>query len=256
MTQRFKEFVDCCIQSLTPLPLVHTTDWLVFRDLKDSDRILRPQMCPVFHEELTYLFYGKPCYRSHINSEPNSLSAFYNIGIVFDPMIFNRYWRAYPFDTGAFKNGFYKSSLHPGIEVNHFSITPTPIGAAKSVATFFETNENYFRGSLRGDLKPSASEIEVSAFLSIAGTRAQTSEDDRRSAIEVQIKHNIVLNSENVQAIILPEQLLDDTDIVSFITDELEAEALDYICPHARPSEDARAILTEAKRFCKSRGYL
>jgi len=256
MTERFRDFVNCCTAIPTRLPLVHTTDWYVFRNLMDTDKILRPQLCPVFGEELTYLFYGKPCYRKHIDSDPNSISAFYSVGIIFEPSVFTDYKRAFPFDTGAFASGYYNASLHPDMEIEHFSITPNRDSAARTVATFYDTNESYFRGMLRGDINPPASEIEVSAFLSIAGTAAMTPADDRRSAIEVQIDRDIQLTSANVEAIILPEQLLDDPSIMSFIEIDLAAEPLDYICPHARPSEDARAILTEAKRFCKAKGYL
>ncbi|SNZ07241.1 hypothetical protein [Cohaesibacter gelatinilyticus] len=255
MKQRFSSFVESNQPCGPTLPIVHTTDWYVLRDLIDGDRKLKPMNCPVFGERLSYFFYGKPCYRKHIGEDPNSLSAFYLVGIILRAEVLGKFVRMFPFDSGAYVNGFYDSSLHPQMDVNDFSLKPEMKTAEKTVSTFFENNENYMKGIVANKITPSVMDIEVEAYLSIVGDKSKTKSDDRRGAIEFQVSDEIIINKRNVLAVILPEQLLDDKFVRDFIEVELGAKPLHYLCPHARPSEDARAIIAEANRFYKSEGF-
>lgn len=255
MTGRFANFACSNTHSLPVLPVVHTTDWWSFRHIMDGN-LLAMQRCPVFSEDLVYLFYGKPCYRLHQGSEPTSLSAFYLVSLIFEANSVGPFRRVHPFDTGAFSKGFYQSHLHPKMEIKDFELNASLGAVTEAVDVFYGTNAGYFKGAPKKNIPVSPMDIEAEAFVSLISTPARTPADDRRSAIEIQLQNSIDLTNVRVLAVILPEQLLDDQRVEQFIEVNLGAEALGYFCPHARPDEDVRAIMTEAKRFYKSRSWL
>lgn len=242
--------------SVTPLlPLVHTTDWHRFRTLKQIP-VLEPRACKVYGEDLLYFFYGKPCYRPHDGVEPTSLSAFHLVSLVVDGATLPTPKRILPFDSGAFRRGFYEPDTHPAMDLPHFEINPTLDAASRTVGQFFGSNKAYFRTTVRPDLIVNCDDLEVEAYVSIVSSRKKGPIDERRSAIEVQIASAVKLLGSKVHAVILPEHFLDDDPTYRFITDQLGAEPLGYFCPHARPAEDARAIMGEAFKFYKTRGWL
>jgi hypothetical protein len=253
---RFADFAAMGPAATPFLPVVHTTDWMVFRNLMEVDPVLKNEACPVFNEDLLYLFYGRPCYRMHADVEPTSLSAFFLISIVFEAASIGALHRMFPFDTGAFARGLYRSGLHPKIQALDFQLGPTLQAAAQAVGTFFGTNKRYFNGKVRDDLLFGGRDVEVQSFLAIARTPGRTAMDDRRSTIEIQLSRSIDIRRANVAAVILPEELLDDPFTEQFIVRDLQAVPLGYYCPHARPAEDVRAIMIEAKRFYESKGLL
>jgi hypothetical protein len=256
MATRFADFAATNAAASPYLPVVHTTDWLVFRDLMEVNSVLQNVQCPVFGEDLLYLFYGKPCYRMHAEIEPTSLSAFYLISILFEPHSIGAPRRVLPFDSGAFAKGLYAASLHPRLRPLDFELNSSIQGAAQAVATFYGSNAQYFSSTVRNDIPVGTRDIEAEAFLSIIRTPARTPMDDRRSAIEIQLRHSIDIRTADVCAVILPEVLLDDPLTEDFILKDLNAKPLGYYCTHARPAEDVRAMMIEAKRYYKSRGLL
>src|SRR5262249_10361271 len=143
--------------------------------------------------------------------------------------------RVHPFDTGAFAKGIYRSNLHPKMALSDFELNSTLGAVTEAVDVFYGSNANYFQGVAKKDIPVAARDLEAEAFLSIIRTPARTPADDRRSAIEIQIARAIDLTQARVLAVILPEQLLDDPFVEQFIEADLDAVALGYYCPHARP---------------------
>ena len=229
MATRFGDFAATNAAATPYLPVVHTTDWMVFRDLMEVNSVLRTGRCPVFEEDILYLFYGKPCYRMHADVEPTSLSAFFLISILFEPHSVGPPGRVLPLSSGAFAKGLYAANLHPTLRNSDFELNTSIQGAAQAVATFYGSNDRYFRSIVRNDISVGARDIEVEAFLSIIRTPARTPMDDRRSAIEIQLRHSIDIRTADVCAVILPEALLDDPLIEDFIRNDLNAEALGYV---------------------------
>jgi hypothetical protein len=238
------------------LPVTHTTDWWVFREIFERGEPLKPTFCTKYKDDLLYLFYGRPCYRPHADVEPTSLSSFFLICILFEPSGMDLPYRVMPFDSGAMIRGHYAPHLHPRMLPADFELEPTVSRVTSAVDRFYGSNSAYFQGTPRNDVAAGPRDLEVEAFLSIIKSVAQSSPDDRRSTIEIQLKQQVDLRKSKVLAVILPEQLLADTALEDFIEVDLQAEAIDYFCPHARPLEDARAIMVEAKRFYEKKGWL
>ncbi|WP_155904899.1 hypothetical protein [Methylopila sp. M107] len=255
MNRPFYKFVSRSSATYPDLPIVHTTDLYTFRNIADTDRTIKTKMCPVFGEELLYFFYGRPAYRPHGGVNPNSLSAFYLSSFVINPGAIKPR-RVYPFDTGAFAQGMFNGSLHPSMTVEDFELDASLDAARQAVSAFYASNEAYMNGKLNRNIIHGAMDFEVEAYMDWSLAKSQTAYDDRRNAFEIQVSSSCKLDHHDVLAVIVPEQILDDKDILQFIEIDLRAKALGYTCVHAQPHEDARAILIETKRFYKELGLI
>lgn len=142
------------------------------------------------------------------------------------------------------------------MELPHFELETSLVAAARAVGQFYGNNRDYFAAKVRADLAFDCDELEVESFVSIVGSSKTSAVDDRRSVIEVQIADIVRLAEANVLAVILPEQFLDTAHVEDYIRQTLGAEPIGYYCPHARPAEDARAIMDKAVCFYKDMGWL
>jgi hypothetical protein len=97
---RLKKFIDEQEVRTRSLPLVHSTNAYCFADVV-SDDFIRPEFCDHFQQNIVYLFYGRPAYRSE-NAEFTDLSFSWPIVFVFDPEKIKDIKAVFPFDTGAF----------------------------------------------------------------------------------------------------------------------------------------------------------
>ena len=64
----FSDFVDSSTPTTRALPLAHNCDSYHFREIAKSQQ-LRPSFCGHFKEDLIYLFYGRPAYRTNAPSK-------------------------------------------------------------------------------------------------------------------------------------------------------------------------------------------
>ena len=256
MTTKFSNFSTASAPVLPLLPFVHTTDWETMVSLIETAPTLEPTLCPVFNEDLLYLFYGRPSFRKHAQEEPNSIKSFDLVCLLMDSAALPAPKRVFPFDSGAFAGGIYKDHLHPRMKLEDFEIDPTLEAMARFVGTYFGENKSYYNEVFRESIPYSPRETQVDSFLSIVRATGTTRYDDRRSAIEIQFERAIDLLSANVLAVIAPEDRFDDPLTLDFVVSKLNAEPLGYYCPHARPLEDARSIVQMAKDFYKRSGIL
>jgi hypothetical protein len=256
MISRFADFARSNTPASPTMPIVHTTDWHVFREIMQNRSTLVNHLCPVFHEDLLYFYYAKPTYRMHPDVEPTSLMSYYLVSILFEPTSMGAFHRIFPFDSGAFAQGLYRSNVHPRMKVEDFELQKTIDAVTEAVDVFFGSNANYFKGKPKDGITIRSTDIEAEAYLSIIRTPARTHADDRRAAIEIQINRSLDIRTADILAVILPEDLLDDPIVKNFITNNLNAEPIGYFCPHARPTEDVRAMMIEARRFYKDRALL
>jgi len=251
----FLAFSSAAPEAAPILPLVHTTDWYDYQDIRKEGR-LKPTACPVYEEDLLYFYYGRPGLRKHPMTEPVSLDALHLVSLVFEAKTLPSPKRVLPFDSGAFAAGLYKGDLHPKMVLADFELEPSLSGVTRAVSRFYGTNLAYYRSAVRSDMVADCEQFEVQSYLSIVRTMKASSADDRRSAVEVQVDKVVRIKGAKVLAVILPEQFLDHRPTEQYIEEVLGAEPLGYYCPHARPAEDARAIMNEAWRFYKERGLL
>ena len=148
------KFLSAIKTSPPLLPGTHVCTYVELRAVL-ARKSLEPTLCDVFTENLVYIFYGRPAFRSKSSKHGASSYHAYPTCMIFDlKNIGIPPKRIYPFDTGAFEQR-YKSIISPGIPRDDFLLKPELDSAARVVSHYFGSNEAYFQGSTRVKLEPS-----------------------------------------------------------------------------------------------------
>lgn len=160
------------------------------------------------------MFYGKPAYRSK-HSGSNFISCYLPCVFIFDPKkIQNQIKAVYPFDTGAFHNGYYKSYFHSRTKIEDFELSPSLEAAKQVVGRFYTTNKEYFQGGSRKNVPSSPTDFEVEGYVELSrapahpDARSILTADERASAIELHFYENVELKGA-LLACVIPETFLD-----------------------------------------------
>jgi hypothetical protein len=185
-----------------PLPIVHVSVAKWFNSIAGIG-LLEPRHCPVFSEDLIYLFYGGAFYRSFagLTKDASKLP----IAFLFEPRVLSKISRFYPFDTGALVGGrlgalgdrlkpFMSAFQVPAVDAQ----TPS-----RMVHHLFGSNDNYMDGSLdsacRGKPSPLPELYELmNQDLTSSGT------DHRQCCIECQTSKAMDLG-EHLEWLAFPE---------------------------------------------------
>jgi hypothetical protein len=210
------------------LPFFHSCDAFVFRKIL-KDRALSPSICDVFNEELLYLYYGRPAYKSSITSN-NRLDAFLPVSFILksEQIQDQDITRIAPFDTGAYKNNLYKDYLHPKMEMSSFFMQPDQAAIHNMVHRFFASNKEYFSGKPKVGVEFDPLEFEMQAYYALINGVAQSSIDDRKATIEVQLSRPLELTRDTLEAVILPEHFLSAPLVTDVLHDGCQAELITY----------------------------
>jgi len=254
-TKLSKYFSNCRKLPTDYLPLVHTMDWKQFVETIEGSSVLKAPKCDVFDPDyLIYLFYGRPCYKMHMGQNATSNPSMDTVCILFDPESLPNPKRIYPFDSGAFHEGFFDDYLHPTDIKEQFEIKPELKSAKKIVGRCFGDNLSYFKEKLKKNLNPSLTQLEAITYFQLVNAKNQTQFDSRKSAIEFQIEGDINLLSTNVLAVIANEDVFDEPKIADYISNVLGAEKIGYYSPHSKSEEEALLVMNKTKEFCEKSG--
>ena len=199
---RFRKLIAGGTSAQPQLPMVHSTDTYVLEDVLD-DGSIGPQECKVFGgEQLTYLFYGRPAFRTNADAEPSALGHYSPVCLIFKPEWNPAIKRIFPFDSGAFENRLYDAFLHKKMKLGDFSLEPDIATPGRIVQRFFGSAGAYLvaRGS-NPAIDPS--EFEAQSYSALIHSRAGNAIDSRGSGIEVQTAEAITL-TDALDAVILP----------------------------------------------------
>jgi len=102
------------------LPLVHSTFLFNFRNVVAQNEITATR-CPVFNEDLLYLFYRKPGYRVASSSGARTDLVYCPICFILKSSALKSVKRIFPFDSGAFQNGMYGPCIPKEANLDNFS---------------------------------------------------------------------------------------------------------------------------------------
>lgn len=210
---RFQRFLDEAPDSGHRFPLLHTTDLYNFMDLCSGESI-DPGYCRHFKDNLTYLFYGRPAYRTK-KSEFTDLAFNWPVVFIIDPDKIEEILRVYPFDTGAYFIGLYDRYFASSSRRQDFELPGSLEYASKLVSTFYADTLEYLYGRSKKNVNIPLDNFEAQGVSALAREPSHTQKelgdsntrDERSSAIEVQIKQRIVLKRA-ATGIILPEDCL------------------------------------------------
>lgn len=238
------------VEEFQYLPLMHSCECYDGRKIIHCNQ-LQTQDCKVFNDNLLYFFYGKPAYPIGEKAPGNRTDIEYCPICFIVPVEKVNIYRAFPFDTGAYKANIYKDFLHRNMDISAFELDGTPEGIQHYIQVFFGNNDNYVRGEAVLTQHIS-NDPHVSALVSILNAVGAQLFDERAITVEA-ISHENISISDVVECIILPENLLRDENILSF----LDSNQMHYITYTVRrltaPSRYNEVVFEKAMEYIKTR---
>lgn len=184
----------------------HVTDAYALRSMIWNDSSIVPKLCPVFHEDLTYLFYGRAAYRFR-ETEQIRTTAKAPIVLIFSNAIEKFGTRIYPFDTGAFQDR-YKNYAHTEMTLPQFEMPCGDFASERHVQVFFENAKRYLSMEPRRPTTPYYGEFEAEAVAELLVDPSSEIADDRRLAVELQLNGDLKLAPPNLAALVIPDHLV------------------------------------------------
>jgi hypothetical protein len=196
------------LQRTTPLAermkWCHRTDAFALREIIRNGCVV-PRMCNVFNEPLTYLFYGRPAYRSQ-ESQQLRLSARAPVILIFNSEIESSGTRLLPFDSGAFQSR-YEPWRHQEMELPGFFMPCGHDAAERHVSEFFGSKGNYLAMQPSRPTRSYSGEFEVETITEMLNDSSAESADDRRLAVELQLNRNLSFTNADTFALVIPESV-------------------------------------------------
>jgi hypothetical protein len=243
---------------LRELPLVHSTGSEVMDNL-GRDGSLDPQDCPVFlGERLTYLFYGRPCFKPPESDLPDATTRMdvAPVCFVFRPSVTQLcVRRLFPCDTGAIHYRKFTGFIEQD-ELAQFEMDAREEMAVKLVGFFYDSNQAYFDNAAPRNVDLAAAPESVVKYFNLLSHEGDTSFDERRSALEFQSCSSIPLRG-NVLAVILPFSLLQRPEIQRRIVEDWHSTPIGYNARRGSSPHEFYAKLKDAvQSTLRMGGYL
>lgn len=250
-SSQFRDFVHSATPLGGQLGLTHVTDCARLDSLIQSGK-LEPRPCPVFGEELVYLFYGRPAYRRAWDGGATSNLDHARICLILRDDVVTKAHRILPFDSGGFQR--YAGAFHDSLEITDFELESGD-HPLKLVGAFYDSLEGYLlMEPTQPRTFPATQNVIRSYYNLITGGLAEQF-DDRCAAIEVQLDDPLPLTGE-VLAIVGPNQIFDDPAVDGLLK-LWGAEARGYsITRMFNPPETSAHLFSEVQRFLEDRGWL
>ncbi|MBE9636302.1 hypothetical protein [Salipiger mangrovisoli] len=206
---RILKFVEGSPEDKVSLPLLHTTSAYNFVDISRGE-VISPSQCDVFNENLTYLFYGRPAYRTQ-EAIHRSLKFHWPFCFIIDPKFIDKIRAIYPFDTGAFALGLYKGFFDKKARIEDFRLPGDMTFARKLTGRFYNDAKDYLRGGTEKIENLPLIEFEAQGIQALANfppsaslSPNSPSRDERSTSIEIQVEHEILIRDACL-AIVIPE---------------------------------------------------
>lgn len=220
---RFRQFVDTLPESSHRFPLLHTTSLYTFMEMCSSD-FIEPSRCPHYGQDLTYLFYGRPAYRTK-KAEFTHLNFNWPIIFILDPDKVENIQSIYPFDTGAFFLKLYDRYFDTRSRVEDFKLPGSLEYAAKLVSSFYSNEKEYLLGRSKKNIEVPLGNFEAQGVAELAREPSLilrenpevTTRDERSSSIEIQTQSRIEIKK-SATGIILPADFLTLEDVISSLS--------------------------------------
>lgn len=204
------------------LPFFHSCDAIYLQAILTSGE-LKPRPCKVYGEDLLYLFYGKPAYKSGelTNSTLNHMMP---LCFIINNNAVTTIKRIIPFDSGAFDG--YSDHLHKSMTREEFQLTPSKEAINKTVDYFFAGNDLYFNGVAKKEIIFDPIHFQIESYHSIITNGSKSNVDDRKASLEVQLDYSIAVNKSNIEAVILPKSLALSPTIKDVLIDSLGIDVI------------------------------
>ncbi|MEA1674548.1 hypothetical protein [Nitrospirillum sp. BR 11163] len=242
------------------LPFVHTTSSVDFEFHIGPDGVLKAEKCPVYNEELVYLFYGKPSYRPKDGEKIHkaSMKQFAPVCLVLKIPDGVEPKRVLPFDSGAYHNGVMTSEghAHRRLKKDVFE-SRSRSAAGKIVGVFFGSNKDYYDENPKTEfgVDPTHNTC-VETFVSLISRTGSNLGDSRLNSIEIQFAGKVELAG-TVIAVAMADTLYQCRDEIQNILKDWGAEPLLYpLNGRFTQNECCASIENLVRTFLEEKGYL
>lgn len=189
------------------LPLTHKITCFEAINVLQSDRIT-PVDCDVFDgKKLIYLFYGIPAYEIAQGIGSRKDFSYYPVCFLIkhDNITLGN---VFPFDSGAFKEGLYKTYMNDKMQLYDFALKADINYIRNFISTFYDSNEDYYKGKTKNDLSKLEYEpvidYYIDSYIKMITKTEETKIDARAHTIEIITEDSIPLK-ENLMAIFAPK---------------------------------------------------
>jgi hypothetical protein len=241
---RFWKWLNDVDPCTSPLAWCHSTDAFAFRAIMEQGRFT-PTLCPVFKESLLYFFYGRPAYKKN-EVESIGGSARSPVIFVFNPTLVRSGLRVHPFDTGAFEGGRYKKWMHPAMRLEDFEMPCEEHAPLRHVNSFYKSADDYLNINPSKPLKKYSGELEVNSLVALLLDTSAEDADDRKLALELQIKEEISLDPHVLMAVVFPDEMQDAKYVKSFFEGVGKGvEKITYKCSPYKRSIEYQGLIEE-----------
>ena len=256
MSQPLRDYINSKSGGSLPdeLPLVHSSRCEWASSLAGTPE-LQPRRCSVYGEDLLYLFYGRPAYRIKDRG-------FHEIA--YCPICFilklNRYSlshkRVLPIDSGGVTDGRFSPHID-SVQRDSLELDASVDSAQKLVEVVYKDNRSYLKGVCQPLTEfADASDDLVKQYVNMLHDVEVSRADDRRSAVEFQTTTRVSLQND-LQAVVLPEALLDEYGLRQAILKEWNALPITYPTFNATsPSEYTGVIRDRVITFYEEYHYM
>lgn len=236
------------------LPLIHCTTADICLRILDA-REISPRHCPVYDDDLLYLFYGRPAYKPGSGNGASGILDLAPVCLVMDPTILGPAIRILPFDSGGYSH--YAPLVGPNLSLQSFEMGPDPTAPMRLVHAYYETNARYY------EQRPQLSEADLPfsqlaarAYARLLADPAMRSTDDRCGTVEIQLTGAIPLSSA-LRAIVAPAAVLDDPMVVEVLSECPNATPLPYkTYGRSDPLSFAHALYERVETLLRDQGAL
>lgn len=220
---RFREFIASLSSDGGDLPLVHTSSAYSFDEIAHANKLKPPGRCRHFGEELVYLYYGRPAYRTQA-SKSARLRFNYPFIFIFDPEKIDTIRRIFPFDTGAFDDGLFDAFYDKTSKLDDFELGSQLENARRLSNGIYGSHRNYVKGVVEKNLEVPLSGFEAQGVIEQArlppylndGRPDEVTLDERSSSIEVQVQGSIRI-ADAIIGLVLPQMYLSESYVVEAI---------------------------------------
>lgn len=218
-----------------------------------AGEMVTEDVCEVFNEQVTYLFYGRAAYKYAAPDFATKQLSLYPVCFIFDLEMITDIKRIYPFDSGAMHHDFLKPFMHDQMTLADFEIEPESRRVADIVLKFFDTNSNYLKAEPnRRDIDPLAFESE--AYVKMTNAHVGSPADERRVTIEVQAGKTVPFSNGVLKGIVVPMQYLDSPIFKNFVGKEGIAVRC-YEIDVWNPKQSFGVLAGAAKQYLREQGY-
>lgn len=232
------------------LPFVHITDAYGMMGIIENGKLIT-YYCEVMKEELIYMFYGRPAYRSKYSGDVD-LTANLPIALIFEPSELERnIKRIFPFDSGAFEGGLLDDFFHRRSEIADFELSGDIKNALALVDYFYGTNYHYMCGNANKNSSDIvAFNFDAEGLLSLANAKFPASKDgtprldQRCNAIELQFSEDLLLVDQIIH-IIYPKIAMENESFRNFISQFKNTTLEGYDTIHGFDSSHVRSLFYE-----------